>query len=52
VSGNRARRAGGEGKPAIETQPGLLAASNNLVQSSICGAPEDDGTMPGGLAVG
>ena len=34
------RRAGGGGKPAIETQPGLLAALNDLVQSSIRGDPE------------
>src|SRR5450432_4651892 len=31
--GNRVRRAGGGGKPAIETQPGLLEALNELVQS-------------------
>jgi hypothetical protein len=38
--GNRVRRAGGGGKPAIETQPGLLEALNELVQSSIRGDPE------------
>ena len=38
--GPRVRRAGGGGKPAIETQPGLLAALNELVQSSIRGDPE------------
>ena len=38
--GNRVRRVGGGGKPAIETQPGLLAALNDLVQSSIRGDPE------------
>jgi hypothetical protein len=38
--GNRVRRAGGGGKPAIETQPGLLDALNELVQSSIRGDPE------------
>jgi hypothetical protein len=37
--GARVRRAGGGGKPAIETQPGLLAALNDLVQSSIRGDP-------------
>ncbi len=36
----RVRRAGGGGKPAIETQPGLLEALNALVQSSIRGDPE------------
>ena len=29
--GGRVRRAGGGGKPAIETQPGLLEALNELV---------------------
>jgi hypothetical protein len=38
--GDRVRRVGGGGKPAIETQPGLLAALNELVQSSIRGDPE------------
>ena len=38
--GDRVRRAGGGGKPAIETQPGLLEALNELVQSSIRGDPE------------
>src|SRR6478672_5779630 len=38
--GDRVRRAGGGGKPAIETQPGILAALNELVQSSIRGDPE------------
>ena len=38
--GDRVRRAGGGGKPAIETQPGLLGALNELVQSSIRGDPE------------
>src|SRR4029077_10182785 len=38
--GDRVRRVGGGGKPAIETQPGLLAALNDLVQSSIRGDPE------------
>ena len=37
---NRVRRAGGGSKPAIETQPGLLEALNDLVQSSIRGDPE------------
>src|SRR6516162_10571689 len=37
--GDRVRRAGGGGKPAIETQPGLLEALNELVQSSIRGDP-------------
>ncbi len=36
----RVRRVGGGGKPAIETQPGLLGALNELVQSSIRGDPE------------
>jgi hypothetical protein len=34
------RRRGGSGKPATETQPGLLAALKKLVQSSIRGDPE------------
>lgn len=38
--GARVRRVGGGGKPAIETQPGLLTALNDLVQSSIRGDPE------------
>ena len=38
--GGRVRRAGGGRKPAIETQPGLLAALRDLVQSSIRGDPE------------
>jgi len=38
--GNRVRRAGGGGKPAIETQPGLLEALNTFVQSAIRGDPE------------
>jgi hypothetical protein len=38
--GARIRRVGGGGKPAIETGPGLLAALNDLVQSSIRGDPE------------
>jgi len=38
--GNRVRRRGGGSKPAIETQPGLLEALNELVQSSIRGDPE------------
>ena len=38
--GDRVRRAGGGGKPATETQPGLLEALNELVQSSIRGDPE------------
>ena len=38
--GGRVRRAGGGGKPAIETQPGILAALNELVQSSVRGDPE------------
>jgi hypothetical protein len=36
----RIRRPGGGGKPAIETQPGLLAALNALVEPSIRGDPE------------
>ena len=38
--GDRVRRVGGGGNPAIETQPGLLAALSELVQSSIRGDPE------------
>src|SRR5271165_3579016 len=38
--GGRVRRRGGGSKPAIETQPGLLEALNELVQSSIRGDPE------------
>jgi Rhodopirellula transposase DDE domain len=38
--GGRVRRAGGGGKPAIKTQPGLLATLNDLVQSSVRGDPE------------
>jgi hypothetical protein len=38
--GGRVRRAGGGGKPAIKMQPGILAALNELVQSSIRGDPE------------
>jgi hypothetical protein len=38
--GGRVRRAGGGGKPAIETQPGILPALSELVQSSIRGDPE------------
>jgi hypothetical protein len=36
----RVRRAGGGGKPATETQPGILAALNELVEPSIRGDPE------------
>ena len=38
--GDRVRRVGGGGKPEIETQPGLLEALRELVQSSIRGDPE------------
>ena len=38
--GGRVRRAGGGGKPATETQPGILATVNELVQSSVRGDPE------------
>lgn len=38
--GDRVRRVGGGGKSATETQPGLLAALSELVQSSIRGDPE------------
>ena len=37
MSSRRVRRHGGGGKPAIETEPGILAALNELVQSSIRG---------------
>jgi hypothetical protein len=40
MSSMRVRRQGGGGKPAIKTQPGILAALNELVQSSIRGDPE------------
>jgi hypothetical protein len=36
----RVRRRGGSSKPATESQPGLLEALNELVQSSIRGDPE------------
>jgi hypothetical protein len=36
----RIRRQGGGGKPATETQPGLLETLNDLVQSAIRGDPE------------
>ena len=36
----RVRRRGGGGKPATETQPGILVALDELVQSSIRGDPE------------
>src|ERR671928_597854 len=38
--GTRVRRAGGGCKPATKTQPGLLEALDELVQSSIRGDPE------------
>ncbi|MHB1939182.1 MAG: ISAzo13 family transposase [Acidobacteriaceae bacterium] len=38
--GTRVRRSGGGNKPAIETQPGLLDALNELVEPSIRGDPE------------
>ena len=38
--GTRVRRAGGGCKPAAQTQPGLLDALDDLVQSSIRGDPE------------
>src|SRR3954466_8875864 len=38
--GSRARRPGGGRKPAGETQPGLLEALSELVQSAIRGDPE------------
>ena len=37
---SRVRRQGGGGKPATETQPGLLETLNDLVQSAIRGDPE------------
>jgi hypothetical protein len=40
MSSTRVRRRGGGGKPSTETQPGLLEALNELVQSSIRGDPE------------
>ena len=40
LSGPRVRRRGGGSKQATETQPGLLSALNDLVQSSIRGDPE------------
>ena len=40
MSSPRVRRPGGGGKPATETQPGLLAALNALVEPSIRGDPE------------
>ena len=40
MSSPRVRRPGGGGKPAIKTQPGLLAAVNALVEPSIRGDPE------------
>jgi Rhodopirellula transposase DDE domain len=40
ASGTRVRRAGGGRKPAAQTQPGLLDALDDLVQSSIRGDPE------------
>ena len=36
----RVRRKGGGGKPATETQTGLLETLNDLVQSAIRGDPE------------
>src|SRR3954454_23964088 len=38
--GRRAPRPGGGRKPAVETQPGLLEALSELVQSAIRGDPE------------
>jgi hypothetical protein len=38
--GSRVRRPGGGRKPAVETQPGLLEALSELVQSAIRGDPE------------
>src|SRR3954447_13705877 len=38
--GSRIRRPGGGRKPAVETQPGLLEALSELVQSAIPGDPE------------
>jgi hypothetical protein len=40
MSSTRVRRQGGGGKPATETQPGLLKTLNDLVQSAIGGDPE------------
>src|SRR6202046_4778369 len=40
LAAGEAHAAGRGGKPAIETQPGLLEALNELVQSSIRGDPE------------
>jgi len=40
MSSTRVRRRGGGGKPATETQPGILVALDELVQSSIRGDPE------------
>jgi len=40
MSSPRVRRPGGGGKPAIKTQPWLLAAVNALVEPSIRGDPE------------
>ena len=37
--GRRVRRPGGGRKPAVETQPGLLEALSELVQSAIRGDP-------------
>src|SRR3954463_11911629 len=37
---SRTRRPGGGRKPAVETQPGLLEALGELVQSAIRGDPE------------
>jgi hypothetical protein len=45
LSGARVRREGGGGKPAIETQPALLEALNELVQSPIRGDPLAMDTM-------
>jgi hypothetical protein len=48
----RVRRQGGGGKPAAETQPGLLETLNDLVQSAIRGDPDrgalQDETRDGG----
>src|SRR3954463_16008401 len=38
--GSRIRRPGGGRKPAVETQPGLLGALGELVQSAVRGDPE------------
>ena len=40
LGSKRVRRRGGGGKPATETQPGLLEALDDLVQSPIRGDPE------------